>query len=80
MGHTGSAATVAARDVHHMKRMQSFLCVGRTPDHKFLATESNDTNLRLVKARAFERVGQLYSREEITTILPTCSMSCTGRS
>ena len=64
MGHIGSAATWAARDIHHTKQMQLILCMGYIPDHMFLMIESNNTNLRLWKARTFERVGQLSTREE----------------
>ena len=63
-GHAGSRATGAARDVYHAKRMQRVFCVGYTADHKYVLSGSDDTNLRLWKARASERVGQLAAREE----------------
>ena len=63
-GHAGAGATGAARDVYHAKRMQRVFCVGYTADHKYLLSGSDDTNLRLWKARSSEKIGQLSSREE----------------
>mmetsp|Transcript_18244 Transcript_18244/g.39207 ORF Transcript_18244/g.39207 Transcript_18244/m.39207 type:complete len:516 (+) Transcript_18244:53-1600(+) len=63
-GHAGSASTGVARDVYHAKRMQRVLCVGYTSDHKYVLSGSDDTNLRLWKARSSEKIGQLSAREE----------------
>ena len=60
----GVASTGVARDVYHTKRMQRVFCVGYTLDHKYILSGSDDTNLRLWKARASEKIGQLSSREE----------------
>ena len=53
-----------ARDVYHTKRMQRVFCVGYTPDHKYVLSGSDDTNIRLWKARSSERIGQLSARED----------------
>mmetsp|Transcript_21435 Transcript_21435/g.46581 ORF Transcript_21435/g.46581 Transcript_21435/m.46581 type:complete len:517 (+) Transcript_21435:329-1879(+) len=63
-GHAGSGSTGIARDVYHTKRMQRVFCVGYTFDHKYLLSGSDDTNIRLWKARSSEKIGQLSAREE----------------
>ena len=60
----GPTASGIARDVYHTKRMQRVFCVGYTSDHKYILSGSDDTNVRLWKARASEKVGQLSAREE----------------
>jgi len=59
-----SHGTGMARDVYHTKRMQRVFCVGYSPDHKYVLSGSDDTNIRLWKARSSERIGQLSAREE----------------
>jgi WD repeat and SOF domain-containing protein 1 len=55
----------ASRDIYHTKRMQRVMTVLYTQDDKFVVTGSDDSNLRLWKARASEPVGlQLTPREE----------------
>ena len=44
--------------------MQRVFCVGYTLDHKYILSGSDDTNLRLWKARSSEKIGQLSAREE----------------
>ena len=53
-----------ARDIYHAKRMQRVFTVHYTLDHKFIISGSDDTNIRLWKARASEQLGQRTSREE----------------
>lgn len=60
----GPTASGSARDVYHTKRMQRVFCVGYTSDHKYILSGSDDSNVRLWKARASEKVGQLSVREE----------------
>ncbi|KAL7507298.1 hypothetical protein ACHAXN_004488 [Cyclotella atomus] len=62
--HMGSSSTGIARDIYHTKRMQRVFCTAYTSDHKFILSGSDDTNLRLWKARSSEKIGQLSSREE----------------
>lgn len=62
--HSGSGSTGVSRDVYHTKRMQRVFCVGYTLDHKYILSGSDDTNVRLWKARSSEKIGQLSSREE----------------
>ena len=44
--------------------MQRVFCVGYTLDHKYILSGSDDTNIRLWKARSSEKIGQLSTREE----------------
>lgn len=53
-----------AREIYHTKRMQRVFCVNYTADAKFVVSGSDDSNLRLWKARASEQLGQLTTREE----------------
>lgn len=54
-----------AREIYHTKRMQRIWTVQYSADNKFIVTGSDDSNLRLWKARASEQVGQqLKPREE----------------
>lgn len=53
-----------ARDIYHTKRMQRVFTVNYTMDNAFIVSGSDDTNLRLWKARASEKLGQLTTREE----------------
>jgi DDB1- and CUL4-associated factor 13 len=53
-----------ARDIYHTQRMQRVHNVIYTQDNKYILSASDDTNIRLWKARASERLGQLSSREE----------------
>jgi len=62
--HSGSKATGVSRDIYHTKRMQRVFCVGYTLDHKYILSGSDDTNIRLWKARSSEKIGQLSTREE----------------
>lgn len=53
-----------AREIYHTKRMQRVFTVSCTMDNAFIVSGSDDTNLRLWKARASEKLGQLTPREE----------------
>lgn len=53
-----------AREIYHAKRMQRVFTVNYTMDNAFIVSGSDDTNLRLWKARASEKLGQLTPREE----------------
>ena len=49
--------------MYHTK-MQRIFCMGYTSDHKYVLSGSDNTNGRLWKARASEKIGQLSAREE----------------
>eukprot|EP00557_Chaetoceros_sp_GSL56_P005328 CAMPEP_0176488148 /NCGR_PEP_ID=MMETSP0200_2-20121128/6549_1 /TAXON_ID=947934 /ORGANISM="Chaetoceros sp., Strain GSL56" /LENGTH=463 /DNA_ID=CAMNT_0017885101 /DNA_START=19 /DNA_END=1407 /DNA_ORIENTATION=- len=53
-----------ARDIYHTKRMQRVFTLNYTADHKYIVSGSDDTNLRLWKAQASEKIGQMSAREE----------------
>lgn len=53
-----------AREVYHTKRMQRVFSVNYTADNKYIISGSDDSNLRLWKAWASEKLGQLTTREE----------------
>lgn len=53
-----------ARDIYHTKRMQRVFTVNYSMDNAYIISGSDDTNLRLWKARASEKLGQLTPREE----------------
>lgn len=53
-----------SREVYHLKRMQRVWTVNYSADDRYIITGSDDTNLRLWKAHASEKIGQATSREE----------------
>lgn len=53
-----------SRDIYHTKRMQRVFTVQYTLDNSFIVSGSDDSNLRLWKARASEPLGQKTVREE----------------
>lgn len=53
-----------AREIYHTKRMQKIFTVNYTMDNTYIISGSDDTNLRLWKAHASEKLGQLTTREE----------------
>lgn len=53
-----------AREIYHTKRMQRVFTVNYTMDNTYIVSGSDDTNIRLWKARASEKLGQLTPREE----------------
>merc|ERR1712187_861129 len=52
-----------SRDVYHAKRMQRVLCCHFTPDGRFVLSGSEDTNVRVWKAKADQKLGTLSDRE-----------------
>lgn len=53
-----------ARDIYHTKRMQRVFTVNYTMDNTYIVSGSDETNVRLWKARSSEKLGQLTPREE----------------
>jgi WD repeat and SOF domain-containing protein 1 len=53
-----------AREIYHTKRMQKIHTLNYTADNKYIVSGSEDTNLRLWKANASEKIGQKSAREE----------------
>merc|ERR1711976_722860 len=53
-----------AREIYHTKRMQRVFTVNYTADNKYIVSGSDDTNLRLWKANASEKIGQASVRED----------------
>jgi WD repeat and SOF domain-containing protein 1 len=53
-----------SRDIYHAKRMQRLFTVNYTMDNAYIVSGSDDTNVRLWKARSSEKLGQLTTREE----------------
>lgn len=52
-----------SRDVYHTKRMQRVLCCHYTPCSRFILTGSEDTNIRVWKRKADEKLGGKTERE-----------------
>ena len=57
----------AAREIYHTKRMQRVFTVNYSLDNNFIISGSDESNLRLWKAHASEKLGQLNPREEAAT-------------
>lgn len=53
-----------SREVYHTRRMQRVFCVNFSGDGRFVLTGSDDTNLRIWKARASVSLGAKVPREE----------------
>merc|ERR1719291_1338085 len=56
-----------SRDVYHTKRMQRVLCCHFTPDARFVLSGSEDTNIRVWKAKSDQKLGALTERERHVT-------------
>ncbi|XP_008546536.1 DDB1- and CUL4-associated factor 13 [Microplitis demolitor] len=54
-----------ARDIYHTKRMQKLKCVSWSLDNKYIISGSDETNIRVWKARSSEKLGVLKPREKI---------------
>uniref|UniRef100_A0A1D1Y1F6 DDB1- and CUL4-associated factor 13 n=1 Tax=Anthurium amnicola TaxID=1678845 RepID=A0A1D1Y1F6_9ARAE len=52
-----------SREIYHTKRMQRVFCVKYSCDGTYIISGSDDTNLRLWKAKASEQLGVLLPRE-----------------
>ncbi|CAM9153987.1 unnamed protein product [Ascophyllum nodosum] len=52
-----------SREVYHTKRMQRVFCVNFSADARFVMTGSDDTNLRIWKANASQKLGAMVPRE-----------------
>ncbi|KAK6157177.1 hypothetical protein DH2020_011425 [Rehmannia glutinosa] len=52
-----------SREIYHTKRMQRVFCVKFSSDASYVISGSDDTNLRLWKAKASEQLGVLLPRE-----------------
>ncbi|CAL9038811.1 unnamed protein product [Musa banksii] len=52
-----------SREIYHTKRMQRVFCVRYSCDGSYLISGSDDTNLRLWKAKSSEQMGVLLPRE-----------------
>ncbi|XP_065875269.1 uncharacterized protein [Euphorbia lathyris] len=52
-----------SREIYHTKRMQRVFCVKFSCDATYVLSGSDDTNLRLWKAKASEQLGVLHPRE-----------------
>ncbi|XP_042441883.1 DDB1- and CUL4-associated factor 13 [Zingiber officinale] len=53
-----------SREIYHTKRMQRVFCVRFSCDASYVISGSDDTNLRLWKAKASEQMGVLLPREK----------------
>ncbi|CAI0394127.1 unnamed protein product [Linum tenue] len=53
-----------SREIYHTKRMQRVFCVKFSSDASYIISGSDDTNLRLWKAKASEQMGVLLPREQ----------------
>ncbi|TYK21623.1 DDB1- and CUL4-associated factor 13 [Cucumis melo var. makuwa] len=53
-----------SREIYHTKRMQRVFCVRFSSDASYVISGSDDTNLRLWKAKASEQLGVLLPREK----------------
>ncbi|KAJ6908700.1 DDB1- and CUL4-associated factor 13 [Populus alba x Populus x berolinensis] len=53
-----------SREIYHTKRMQRVFCVKFSCDASYVISGSDDTNLRLWKAKASEQLGILLPREQ----------------
>ncbi|KAH9743834.1 DDB1- and CUL4-associated factor 13 [Citrus sinensis] len=53
-----------SREIYHTKRMQRVFCVKFSCDASYVISGSDDTNLRLWKAKASEQLGVLHPREQ----------------
>ena len=52
-----------SREVYHTKRMQRIFCVCWSSDATYVMSGSDETNIRLWKAEASEKLGKLRPRE-----------------
>ncbi|XP_065844042.1 DDB1- and CUL4-associated factor 13-like [Oscarella lobularis] len=55
-----------SREVYHTKRMQRVFCVRWSADSRFIYSGSEETNIRIWKADASERLGPISARQKIS--------------
>eukprot|EP00045_Choanoeca_perplexa_P006130 m.52094 g.52094 ORF g.52094 m.52094 type:complete len:451 (+) comp13480_c0_seq5:166-1518(+) len=53
-----------SREVYHTRRMQRVFCVQWSGDNKYIVSGSDETNLRLWKATAWEQLGTKSARQK----------------
>ncbi|KAG8316897.1 DDB1- and CUL4-associated factor 13 [Homalodisca vitripennis] len=53
-----------SREIYHTKRMQRLTSVAWSLDNKYIATASDEMNIRLWKARASEKLGVAYAASQ----------------
>mmetsp|Transcript_78252 Transcript_78252/g.162508 ORF Transcript_78252/g.162508 Transcript_78252/m.162508 type:complete len:445 (+) Transcript_78252:121-1455(+) len=53
-----------SKDVYHTKRMGRAFCCHFTPDSRYVLSGSEDTNIRVWKAKADQKMGTLNEREK----------------
>ena len=56
-----------SREVYHTKRMQRVFCVKFSADSKFVLSGSDETNIRIWKANASEKLGPQAPRQKAAT-------------
>ena len=53
-----------SREVYHTKRMQRLTCVAWSKDNRYILSGSDEMNIRLWKAKAWEKLGLLKDRQK----------------
>merc|ERR1712088_527293 len=53
-----------SREVYHTKRMQRLTCVAWSRDNRYIISGSDEMNLRLWKAKAWEKLGIMKDRQK----------------
>eukprot|EP00475_Leptophrys_vorax_P022178 TRINITY_DN3017_c0_g1_i1.p1 TRINITY_DN3017_c0_g1~~TRINITY_DN3017_c0_g1_i1.p1 ORF type:complete len:469 (+),score=124.85 TRINITY_DN3017_c0_g1_i1:43-1407(+) len=59
-----SGFSFKSREVYHTRRMQRVFCVKYTADNKYVLSGSDDTNVRIWKARAHEKLEVVRESEQ----------------
>ena len=54
-----------SREVYHTKRMQRLTCVAWSKDNRYILSGSDEMNIRLWKAKAWEKLGLLKDRQKV---------------
>jgi len=52
-----------SREIYHTKRMQRLTCVQWTLDNKYIISGSDEMNIRIWKAKAWEKLGVMSTRQ-----------------